>query len=123
MNKENVFEDTQQICLKVVQSYEKQENRSYFRMSEKDLVSAIELDSELNNPLLKKCRVSRERKEIILRSALYGFLKDELYGTSCIISRKDHRLKIPEKYQNNLDRLKDDFRNYFNIKILEGRYT
>ncbi len=93
-----------------------------FRMSEKDLSSTIDLDSEMNNPLLKRYKLKRERKEIILRLALYGFLKDELLGGSCMVSRKDSRLKIPGRYKNNLNQLKENFRNYLNNKILEGRY-
>lgn len=81
---EDTFEHIQQICLKVVQSYERQENISYFRMSEKDIFSVIGIDSEIDTPLLKKCRISRERKGIILISALFGFLKKNyLVQTVC----------------------------------------
>ncbi len=121
--RKNSLETIQQSYSKVVQMNEGiRECVPHFRMSEKDIISIVELDSEIDNPLLKKYRIKHERKSIILRSALYGFLKDELWGASCIVGRKDSRLKIPQKYFGNLNQLKKDFRVYLNNKIIEGRY-
>ncbi len=124
MSEEEIFEDVRVTCLKVVQLHnQEQENAPYFRMSEKSLISAIEINSEIEESLLKELRISHERKNLILRSALYGFLKEELLGANCMVSSKDHHLKVPRRYMNNLNILKDDFRDYLDDKILRGRYV